>query len=116
MSKLSRCEPGAAGAPPSAWQHGGPAAADYVEQILDNAVDGKSLPPFAQEGLFVWAGRGEATEREQLSRSAFRKPKDLRPLTLQNEDSKCAAGILNHSIVPTVTLRCSILQGGLEEK
>ena len=69
------------------------------------------LPP-AHEGLFVWAPKGGGNEEEQRTRSAFRRPKGLRPLTLQNEDRKSLAGIVGHSILPIDVSSCSVLQRG----
>ena len=63
---------------------GGSGAAEYVEVILSSTLSGMSLPPPAQEGLFVWALRGEENVQEQRTRNAFGRPKALCPLTLQS--------------------------------
>ena len=112
LSHLGNCEPGTDGVPPPAWKHSGPAGRDYITDLTDAALSGKPLPKKAQEGLFVFAPKGDATAEENMTHSAFRKPKDLRPITLQNEDRKTVAGILNWCILPTVILFCSILQRG----
>lgn len=72
-----------------------------------------SPSPQAQEGLFVWAPRGDANEEEQKTRIASRRPGDLRPLTSQDEDGKSVAGILNQSILPMAVSSCSVLHRGL---
>ena len=38
---------------PAAWKHGGPAAAEDVGLILDNACIGVAPPPRPQESLFL---------------------------------------------------------------
>ena len=104
LSHLGNCEPGTDGVPPPAWKHSGPAGKDYITDLTHATLSGKPLPKKAQEGLFVFAPKGDATAEEKVSHSAYRKPKDLRPIALQNEDRKTVAGILNWCILPTVIL------------
>ena len=100
--------------PSSAWEFGGGAVARYIEAILSNALSGIAFPPPQPEKVFfARAPEGVGNEEKQRTRNGCRRPKVLRPLTLQNEDQKSVAGILNHSLLPTVVSSCSILQRGL---
>ena len=112
LEHLGNCEPGTDGTPPPAWKNSGPAGEKYIVDLVDSTLAGKPMPKKSQEGLFVFAPKGDATPEEASAHICYKKPKDLRPITLQNEDRKSVAGILNQCILPTIILFCSILQRG----
>ena len=96
----------------SAWKNSGKTDVDYIHMLTRDALAGKPLPAKSTQGLFIFLPKGDASNDETISNAALRRPKDLRPLTLKNEDNKALAGILKCALLPTIILCASVLQRG----
>ena len=113
MGKLKDCAAGLEGVINAAWREGGTPTRDYCGNLVGTALRGQKLPEKVNDGLFVFTPKGDPAPEENMGTGLlFRKPKDMRPLTLKAGDNKILAGVTNSAILPTVAASASRVQRG----
>ena len=107
--------PGKDGVHCFAWKYGNRLTFEYLRDLFLASTCSTPKPVDLNDGVMVFAPKGSAEDDFIADPHAvFRRPEELRPLTLKNEDNKTVAGVTNWIITPVVAKSSSKLQNGFK--